>query len=104
MSDPLPEDGPSGTKWLWVGVLVLLAVAAVIFFLNADGDESLETIPDEAMTTTEERLNTEISPPDTASLPPVNGAENANTIVAEPTGVPPSVTPAPAGTPMADTQ
>lgn len=95
MSDPLPEDGPSGTKWLWVGVLVLLAVAAVIFFLNADGDEDLETIPDEAITTTEERLNTEISPPDTESLPPVNGAEDANTIVADPTAAPGTVTPAP---------
>ncbi|UVI40254.1 hypothetical protein [Qipengyuania spongiae] len=104
MTDPLPEDGPSGTKWLWVGVLVLLAVAAVIFFLNADGDESLETIPDEAITTTEERLNTEIAPPETESLPPVNGTEDANTIVADPTAVPPLATPTPAGTPMADTQ
>ncbi|GMM93639.1 hypothetical protein [Qipengyuania sp. MTN3-11] len=75
MNDPLPEEGPSGTKWLWVAVLVLLAVAAVIFFLNADGDEELETIPDEAVTTTEERLNTDIAPPDTADLPPVTGAE-----------------------------
>ena len=85
MTDPLPEDGPSGTKWLWVGVLVLLAVAAVIFFFNADGDEELETIPDEAITTTEERLNTDLTPDDDSDLPAINGAQDTDGMMTEPT-------------------
>ena len=62
MSDPVPDTKAPGTRWLWVAVIVVLAIAAVIFFLNADGDEDIETIPDEAITTTEERLNQPILP------------------------------------------
>ncbi|QYJ07562.1 hypothetical protein [Qipengyuania flava] len=56
MTDPVPNPNPT-TRWLWVGVIALLAVVAVIMFLNPDGDESLETIPDSAITTQEERIN-----------------------------------------------
>lgn len=56
MTDPVPNPNPM-TRWLWVGVIALLAVVAVIMFLNPDGDESLETIPDAAITTQEERIN-----------------------------------------------
>ena len=56
MTDPVPDTKPH-TRWMWVGIIVLLAVAAVIMFLNPDGDETVETIPDAAITTQEERLN-----------------------------------------------
>ena len=59
MSDKVPDTKPP-TKWLWLGAIVLLAVATVIFVLNADGDEDLETIPDHAITTDEERMNTDL--------------------------------------------
>lgn len=62
MTDPVPDTKAPGTRWLWVGVIVLLAIAAVIFFLNADGDEDVESVPDYATTTTEERLNQPINP------------------------------------------
>ena len=97
MNDPMPQDAPTGTKWLWVAILVFLAVAAVIFFLNADGDESLETIPDEAVTTTEERLNTEITPGDSTDLPPINGEEDGASVADQPGALP-----TPEDTPLAD--
>ena len=107
MTDPVPQDAPSGTKWLWVAVLVLLAVAAVIFFLNADGDEDLETIPDEAVTTTEERLNTDLpTVGEDGDLPPVEGMEDGGVDgVDGGEGVAdPDVLPMPQETPLADTQ
>ena len=58
MSDPLSSKSPA--KYLWLAAIVLLAVAAVIFFFNADGDEDLDTIPDYAVTTDEERMNTDL--------------------------------------------
>lgn len=57
MTDPVPDTKAPRTRWMWVGVIALLAVVAVIMFLNPDGDESLETIPDHAITTQEERIN-----------------------------------------------
>ena len=41
MTDPVPDTKPH-TRWMWVGIIVLLAVAAVIMFLNPDGDETVE--------------------------------------------------------------
>ncbi len=62
MTDPIPDTKAPHTRWMWVAVIVVLAIAAVIFFFNADGDEDVETVPDYATTTTEERLNQEIRP------------------------------------------
>ena len=81
MTDPVPDTKAPATRWMWLGVIVLLAVAFVIFLLNPDGDEELETIPDAAITTTEERLNTDLDL--NRDLPPVNGAEGDTTITAE---------------------
>lgn len=76
MTDNVPDSKPS-TRWFWVLALVLLAVAIVIFVFNADGDEDLETIPDYAITTTEERLNTDLgTAPLEEGLDDVRGAEN----------------------------
>lgn len=83
MNDPVPDTKSPGTRWMWVGVIVLIAVAFVIFLLNPDGDEELETIPDYAVTTEEERLNTDIPLATDEDLPPVNGAESDTTITAE---------------------
>ncbi len=84
MNDPVPDTKAPGTRWMWVGIIVLLAIAFVIFLFNADGDEELETIPDYAVTTQEERLYQDVdavSDPD--DLPPVRGAEDDTTITAE---------------------
>lgn len=55
--DVIQKKGSS--KWLWLAVIVVLAVAAVIVFLNADGDDPA-TLPDSATTTQQERLNTDL--------------------------------------------
>lgn len=54
-----PIEKGRNTKWLWVGMIVLVTVAAVIVFLNPDGDEP--DLPDGAVTTQEERLNTDLT-------------------------------------------
>ena len=59
MTDPVPDSKPS-TRWFWVGLIVLLAIATVIFVFNADGDESEFEVTDADVTTTEERLNTDL--------------------------------------------
>ena len=74
MSDPVPDTNPS-SRWFWVGMIVLLAVASIIFFLNADGDEEIETIPDNAITTQEERLNTDLTSDTAEGLEQVRGAD-----------------------------
>ena len=48
----------SKSKWFWLAAIVLLAVAAVIVFLNADGDDP--ALSDNAVTTQEERLDTDL--------------------------------------------
>ena len=79
MTDPVPDTKPS-TRWFWVLILVGLAVALVIFVLNADGDEDIEEIPDSAVTTTEERLNTDLGLEDDMeeAVDQVNGIEPAD--------------------------
>lgn len=83
MSDPVPDTKAPRTRWMWVGVIVLLAVVFVIFLLNADGDEDLEEVPDYAVTTQEERLNTDLPLAGEDDLPPVDGAQDDATITAE---------------------
>jgi preprotein translocase subunit SecF len=75
MSDTVPDTKPS-TRWFWVGLIVLLAVASIIFILNADGDEEIEQIPDSAITTQEERLNTDLTSDTAERLEQVRGADN----------------------------
>lgn len=77
--DVIQKSGSS--KWLWVGVIVVLAIAAVIIFLNADGDEP--DLPDSATTTQEERLNTDLndeSQMTTEALEDVNGVNQVDTV------------------------
>lgn len=58
---PDPEiQATNSNRWLWTALLVLLAVAVVIFVFNADGDESEFEVTDADVTTTEERLNTDL--------------------------------------------
>ena len=34
MTDPVPDTKTPRTRWMWVGVIALLAVVAVIMFIN----------------------------------------------------------------------
>ena len=80
-NDDDPIQKGTGGKWIWLGVIVLLAVAAVIIFLNADGDEP--QLPDSAVTTTEERLDTDLTPDDEITeeaLEDVNGAGDIDVV------------------------
>ena len=77
--DVIQKKGSS--KWLWLAVIVVLAVAAVIVFLNADGDEP--ALPDSATTTQEERLNTDLSDESELTdnaLEDVNGVNQVDTV------------------------
>jgi len=79
-NDDVIEKG-SGSKWLWVAIIVLLAVGAVIIFLNADGDEP--ELPDSAVTTQEERLNTDLTSDEQLTdnaLEDVNGVNQVDTV------------------------
>ncbi|GMN13483.1 hypothetical protein [Altererythrobacter sp. MTPC7] len=79
MTDPVPDSKPS-TRWFWVGALVLLAVVLIIFVFNADGDEDDFTVTDADITTTEERLNTDLDATDMdEAAEQVNGAEAGDT-------------------------
>lgn len=80
--DVIQKKGSS--KWLWLAVIVVLAVAAVIVFLNADGDEP--ALPDSATTTQEERLNTDLSDESELTdnaLEDVNGVNQVDTVTAD---------------------
>ncbi len=79
---PIQKQGTS--KWLWVAVIVVLAIAAVIVFLNADGDEP--DLPDSAVTTQEERLDTDLSDESELTdeaLEDVNGVNQIDTVTPE---------------------
>lgn len=85
--DPNPdapiEEG-RGSKWLWVGVIVVLAIAAVIIFLNPGGDEP--DLPDSATTTQEERLETDLSDESELTdeaLEDVRGVNQVDTVTPE---------------------
>jgi hypothetical protein len=80
--EPIQKQGTS--KWLWVGVIVVLAIATVIIFLNADGDEP--DLPDSAVTTQEERLETDLSDESELTdeaLEDVNGVNQIDTVTPE---------------------
>ena len=70
-------EGKSKSKWFWVAAIVLLAVAAVIVFLNADGEDP--ALSDNAVTTQEERLDTDLDSAvgqetgDEATMPSADG-------------------------------
>ena len=71
-------EGKSKSKWFWLAAIVLLAVAAVIVFLNADGDEP--ALSDNAVTTQEERLDTNLDSTageDAMATPTAQGSDDA---------------------------
>ncbi|MEL7691744.1 hypothetical protein [Citromicrobium bathyomarinum] len=68
----------SKSKWFWLAAIVLLAVAAVIVFLNADGDDP--ALSDNAVTTQEERLDTDLDSTageDAMATPTAEGSDDA---------------------------
>tara|TARA_B100000678_G_C18027605_1_gene429347 strand:- start:25 stop:354 length:330 start_codon:yes stop_codon:yes gene_type:complete len=84
LNDDAPIQKSGSSKWLWVGVIVVLAIAAVIIFLNADGDDP--ELPDSAVTTQEERLNTDLTNEDQLTeeaLDDVNGVNQVDTVTPE---------------------
>ena len=85
VNDDAPIQQKGSSKWLWVGVIVVLAIAAVIIFLNADGDQP--ELPDSAVTTQEERLNTDLTDESQLTeraLEDVNGVNQVDTVEADP--------------------
>ena len=83
MTDHVPDTKAPGTRWMWVGVIVLLAVIFVGFLLFGSRADAPETIPDYAVTTQEERLNQDLPLATDEDLPAINGAEDDTTITAE---------------------
>lgn len=62
MSDPVPDTQPK-TRWIWVVLIVLLAIGAVAIYLNANGDTDTVELADPAVTTQQERLNEPLPQP-----------------------------------------
>ena len=83
MKDHVPDTKAPGTRWMWVGVIVLLGVIFVGFLLFGSRADPPETIPDYAVTTQEERLNQDLPLATDEDLPPINGAGDDTTITAE---------------------
>ena len=84
INDDAPIQQTGTSKWLWVGVIVVLAIAAVIIFLNADGEDP--ELPDSAVTTQEERLNTDLTDESELTeqaLEDVNGVNQVDTVTAD---------------------
>ena len=84
LNDDAPIQKSGSSKWLWFGVIVVLAIAAVIIFLNADGDDP--ELPDSAVTTQEERLNTDLTDEQQLTeeaLDDVNGVNQVDTVTAD---------------------
>ena len=76
MTDPVPDTKAPGTRWMWVGVIAIMAIVFIGVLFFALRPQPVETIPDYAITTEEERLNPDglDVPPD--DLPPVYSADN----------------------------
>lgn len=83
MTDPVPDTKAPKTRWMWVGVIALLAIAFIGFMLFGSQQGDIENIPDYATTTQEERLNQDLPLAPSDDLPPVRGAESDNTVTAE---------------------
>ncbi|RDS78545.1 hypothetical protein DL238_04700 [Alteriqipengyuania lutimaris] len=84
MNDDAPIQKQGTSKWLWVAVIVVLAIAAVIVFLNADGEDP--DLPDSAVTTQEERLDTDLTDESEVTdeaLEDVNGVNQIDTVTPE---------------------
>lgn len=84
MTDPVPDTKAPGTRWMWVGVIVLLAIVFIGFLLFGSQQGDIENVPDYAETTQEERLNQDL-PLAEDDLPSVRGTDAAaqDTITAE---------------------
>jgi len=75
---PIQKSGTS--KWLWVGVIVVLAILAIIVFANPSGDRDVDPVVTDA--TQEERLSTDISNEEQMTqqaMEDVNGASRLET-------------------------
>lgn len=86
MNDPVPDTKAPGTRWMWVGIIVFLAIVLLGVLFLALRPQPVETIPDYAITTEEERLNPDGLEIPSEDLPPINSAENqgdGDPIVAE---------------------
>ncbi|MXO49041.1 hypothetical protein GRI69_12305 [Erythrobacter vulgaris] len=83
MTDPVPDTKAPRTRWMWVGVIALLAIAFIGFMLFGSQQGAIENVPDYATTTQEERLNQDLPLATDDDLPPVRGTENDATITAE---------------------
>ncbi|EDL49574.1 hypothetical protein [Erythrobacter sp. SD-21] len=83
MTAPVPDTKAPGTRWMWVAVIVLLAVVFIGFLLFGSRADAPETIPDYAVTTQEERLNQDLPLATDEDLPAIRGAEVDTMIEAE---------------------
>ena len=77
MTDPVPDTKAPGTRWMWVGVIVVMAIVFIGVLFLALRPQPVETIPDYAITTEEERLNPDGLDMTNDDLPPINSAENS---------------------------
>ena len=88
MADDDVIEKKSSSKWLWIAVIAVLALVAIMVFVNADGDDP--DLPDSAVTTTEERLDTDLSDESeltTEAIDDVNGIDPVATVAPEGTEV-----------------
>ena len=77
MTDPVPDTKAPGTRWMWVGVIVVMAIVFIGVLFFALRPQPVETIPDYAITTEEERLNPDGLDITDDDLPPINSADNS---------------------------
>ena len=84
MADDDVIEKKRSSKWLWIAVIAVLALVAIMVFVNADGDDP--DLPDSAVTTTEERLDTDLSDESeltTEAIDDVNGIDPVATVAPE---------------------
>ena len=85
MTDPVPDTKAPGTRWMWVGIIVVFAILAIGLFFMLVTEDGPDELPDYAVTTQEERLYQDVDKVAGGEddLPAVNGAQNDTTITAE---------------------